>query len=213
MTAAVSRLGSRLLSGYFLLFALFLYAPLVVLVVFAFDDSQIQTLPYSGNSPSSQPVNWFWGVYRDNTPSAGFTVNMPGTPIENNDAIPPGANGRKFVRNRIADTLSFAVALLAPIFSAEVELANQLLPGLAHRHRVIARLSEQADPHRVGLRLHLPAIFEQRQDRAELGQLDQVAGINAGHTAGEARPHRQERENIGLAPDIAPFAKLLAQQI
>jgi hypothetical protein len=32
-----------------------------------------QPLPYSGNSPASQPVNWFWGVYRDNLPSSGFT--------------------------------------------------------------------------------------------------------------------------------------------
>jgi len=58
MTSAASRLGSRILGGYFLLFALFLYAPLVVLVIFSFDDSQIQTLPYSGFT-----LKWFHAVF------------------------------------------------------------------------------------------------------------------------------------------------------
>jgi spermidine/putrescine transport system permease protein len=58
MTAAASRLGARLLGGYFLFLALFLYAPLVVLVIFSFDDSQIQTLPYSGFT-----LRWFHAVF------------------------------------------------------------------------------------------------------------------------------------------------------
>lgn len=45
---AVSRLGKGLLSGYFVLLAVFLYAPLVVLVVFAFNRSMIPTLPLTG---------------------------------------------------------------------------------------------------------------------------------------------------------------------
>jgi spermidine/putrescine transport system permease protein len=58
VTSAVSRLGSRILGGYFLLFAIFLYAPLVVLVVFSFNDSQIQTLPYAGFT-----LKWFHAVF------------------------------------------------------------------------------------------------------------------------------------------------------
>jgi spermidine/putrescine transport system permease protein len=58
MTAAASRLGSRLLGGYFVLLALFLYAPLVVLVIFSFDDSQVQTLPYAGFT-----LRWFHAVF------------------------------------------------------------------------------------------------------------------------------------------------------
>ena len=58
MTAAASRLGARLLGGYFLFLALFLSAPLVVLVIFSFDDSQIQTLPYSGFT-----LRWFHAVF------------------------------------------------------------------------------------------------------------------------------------------------------
>jgi hypothetical protein len=41
----------------------------------------LQPLPYTGTSPSSQPVNWFWGVYRDNspgTPLTDLTVNARG---------------------------------------------------------------------------------------------------------------------------------------
>jgi spermidine/putrescine transport system permease protein len=58
MTAAASRLGARLLGGYFLFLAVFLYAPLVVLVIFSFDDSQVQTLPYSGFT-----LRWFHAVF------------------------------------------------------------------------------------------------------------------------------------------------------
>ena len=48
MTSAVGRLGRFGLSSYFTLLVLFLYAPLVVLVVFSFEDSYIQALPWAG---------------------------------------------------------------------------------------------------------------------------------------------------------------------
>jgi len=48
VTSAVGRLGRFGLSSYFTLLVLFLYAPLVVLVVFSFEDSYIQALPWSG---------------------------------------------------------------------------------------------------------------------------------------------------------------------
>ena len=50
----VGRTGKALLSGYFGLLALFLYAPLVVLLVFAFNSGNIPTLPISSFS-----TKWF----------------------------------------------------------------------------------------------------------------------------------------------------------
>ncbi|MGN6378565.1 MAG: ABC transporter permease [Gaiellales bacterium] len=47
MTAA-GRLARIVLGGYFTLLVIFLYVPLVVLVIFAFNDNAIQTLPLSG---------------------------------------------------------------------------------------------------------------------------------------------------------------------
>ncbi len=38
-----------------------------------------QPTPYSGTSPSSQPVNWFWNVYRDGSFPRNMTVNARGT--------------------------------------------------------------------------------------------------------------------------------------
>jgi spermidine/putrescine transport system permease protein len=58
VNAAVSRVGSRVLGGYFVLLAVFLYAPLAVLIVFSFNDSQIQTLPYAGFT-----LRWFHAVF------------------------------------------------------------------------------------------------------------------------------------------------------
>jgi spermidine/putrescine transport system permease protein len=45
---AVGRLSALFLSAYFWLFVAFLFAPLVVLVIFAFNDSMTPTLPLSG---------------------------------------------------------------------------------------------------------------------------------------------------------------------
>ena len=48
------RVGRSLLSTYFLCFVAFLYAPLVVLVMFAFNSGAIPTLPIWGFS-----TKWF----------------------------------------------------------------------------------------------------------------------------------------------------------
>jgi spermidine/putrescine transport system permease protein len=44
----IGRLTRGLMHSYFLLLVIFLYAPLVVLVIFAFNDSTVPTLPLSG---------------------------------------------------------------------------------------------------------------------------------------------------------------------
>jgi spermidine/putrescine transport system permease protein len=44
----VGRLARGLMHSYFLILVVFLYAPLVVLVIFAFNDSTVPTLPLSG---------------------------------------------------------------------------------------------------------------------------------------------------------------------
>jgi spermidine/putrescine transport system permease protein len=48
VNAAVGRLGKVILGGYFGLMVVFLYVPLVVLVIFAFNDAYIPALPFSG---------------------------------------------------------------------------------------------------------------------------------------------------------------------
>jgi spermidine/putrescine transport system permease protein len=50
----IGRLGRGLMHGYFVILAIFLYAPLVVLVIFAFNDSSVPTLPLSGFT-----THWF----------------------------------------------------------------------------------------------------------------------------------------------------------
>jgi len=58
VNVAASAGGRRLLGGYFVLLAIFLYAPLAVMVIFAFDDSFIQTLPWSGFT-----TKWFHNAF------------------------------------------------------------------------------------------------------------------------------------------------------
>lgn len=59
---SVGRLGKAVLSSYFVLLVLFLYAPLVVLVVFAFNSGTIPTLPIKSFS-----TKWFSTAFSDTT--------------------------------------------------------------------------------------------------------------------------------------------------
>ena len=61
MNVAASRTGARVLGGYFVVLAIFLYAPLAVMIIFAFDDSFIQTLPWSGFT-----TKWFHNAFSNN---------------------------------------------------------------------------------------------------------------------------------------------------
>jgi spermidine/putrescine transport system permease protein len=61
MNVAASKTGGRVLGGYFVLLAVFLYAPLAVMIIFAFDDSFIQTLPWSGFT-----TKWFHNAFANN---------------------------------------------------------------------------------------------------------------------------------------------------
>ena len=58
MSVAASKNGGRVLGGYFVLLAIFLYAPLAVMIIFAFDDSFVQTLPWSGFT-----TKWFHNAF------------------------------------------------------------------------------------------------------------------------------------------------------
>jgi len=58
MTAAIGRLGKVVLSGYFVAMVVFLYTPLVVLCVFAFNDAFIPALPWSGFT-----TKWFHNAF------------------------------------------------------------------------------------------------------------------------------------------------------
>ena len=59
---SIGRLGKGLLSSYFVLLVIFLYAPLVVLVVFAFNSGTIPSLPIKSFS-----TKWFSAAFSDTT--------------------------------------------------------------------------------------------------------------------------------------------------
>ena len=69
----VGRIGRAVLHSYFLLLVLFLYLPLVVLVIFAFNDSPVPTLPLSGFT-----THWFRQAFSntDLTGSARRSIEL-----------------------------------------------------------------------------------------------------------------------------------------
>ena len=48
MDVAISKNGARLLRAFFVLVVVFLYAPILVLLIFSFNDSDLTTFPLSG---------------------------------------------------------------------------------------------------------------------------------------------------------------------
>ena len=60
MNPAVGRLGRWGLGTYFTLLVMFLYAPLVVIFVFSFNDSTIPALPLSGFT-----TRWYDAAFND----------------------------------------------------------------------------------------------------------------------------------------------------
>jgi spermidine/putrescine transport system permease protein len=58
VNTAAGRFGTNLLRVYFVALVVFLYVPLVILVVFSFDNSTIQTLPWSGFT-----TKWFRAAF------------------------------------------------------------------------------------------------------------------------------------------------------
>jgi spermidine/putrescine transport system permease protein len=58
----IGRLGKAALGGYFSVLVLFLYTPLVVLIVFAFNSGNIPTLPIKSFS-----TKWFGAAFSDTT--------------------------------------------------------------------------------------------------------------------------------------------------
>ena len=104
------------------------------------------------------------------------------------------------------------VAVLAAVISARILLADQLLPDVRHLHRGIARLRDQPGADGVGFGLHFAAVAEQREQGAELGQLDIIAQIHSCTRAADAGEHRPDGEQVRLAPLVAPRADHMAAQ-
>jgi spermidine/putrescine transport system permease protein len=71
--SGIGRLTRGLMHSYFLLLVIFLYAPLVVLVIFAFNDSTVPTLPLSGFT-----TRWFHQAFSntDLTSSARRSLEL-----------------------------------------------------------------------------------------------------------------------------------------
>src|SRR4051812_18930698 len=90
------------------------------------------------------------------------------------------------------------VPMLAPISGTRILFTDQLLPNVRHFHRLVADCGHVSDAHRIGLGLHVPAIFEEGQDGAELSKLDVVAEIDACSGAPDASKHGRNRKDVAL---------------
>jgi hypothetical protein len=80
--------------------------------------------------------------------------------------------------------------------------------GIAHR--IVAGLGDLEHSDRVRLRLQLAVVVEEGEDRAELGELNEFAGVEAARRSAHARAHGEEAEGVGLALEVAPQADLVA---
>ena len=54
---ALSKNGARVLRGFFVLVVAFLYAPIVILLIFSFNNSDVPTFPLSGKTGTAELLN------------------------------------------------------------------------------------------------------------------------------------------------------------
>ena len=64
MDVAVSRPGKWVLRGFFALVVAFLYAPIVILLIFSFNNSDVPTFPLSGFT-----LHWYGQFLRNARPA------------------------------------------------------------------------------------------------------------------------------------------------
>src|SRR5687768_9947313 len=116
-----------------------------------------------------------------------------------------GLRRRVGLEQRVAPAIA-----LAAHRRARLALLDQLLPGLRHGHRVVSGLADLEQADRIRLRFQLAAVVEEREDGPELGELDEIAGIEAAGRAADARAHGEEGEGRRLALQVPPKADLVA---
>ena len=123
MDVALSRNGRRLLSGFFALLIVFLYAPIAVLLIFSFNDSDIPAFPLTGFT-----TRWYHQFATNSDLKAALVTSAIVAAISSAGAVVLGVlASMALARRRFVGKSVVSAVLLAPLVIPYIVFGISLL--------------------------------------------------------------------------------------
>jgi spermidine/putrescine transport system permease protein len=123
MDVALSRNGRRLLRGFFALLIVFLYAPIAILLIFSFNDSDVPAFPLSGFT-----TRWYHDFANNPDLKAALTTSAVVAAISSAGAVSLGVLASvALARRRFAGKSALSALLLGPLVIPYIVFGISLL--------------------------------------------------------------------------------------
>ena len=123
MDVALSRTGVRMLRTYFFLVVLFLYAPIVILLIFSFNDSAVPTFPLSGFT-----LHWYHQFLTNSELRGTLENSAIVAAVSSLGAVVLGVlSSRALTRRRFRGKAAVSALLLSPLVIPYLVLGISLL--------------------------------------------------------------------------------------
>ena len=123
MDVALSKNGRRMLAGFFGLLVVFLYAPILILLIFSFNDSELPTFPLSGFT-----LRWYHQFLTNPDLQAALRTSAIVAALSSVGAVFLGVLASiAFVRRRYTGKAAVSALLLSPLVIPYVVFGISLL--------------------------------------------------------------------------------------
>ena len=123
MDVAISRTGAWTLRAFFFLVILFLYAPIVILLIFSFNDSAVPTFPLSGFT-----LHWYHQFLTNSDLQSALGTSAKIAALSSVGAVALGILASiALVRRRFAGKAAVSALLLSPLVIPYVVFGISLL--------------------------------------------------------------------------------------
>jgi spermidine/putrescine transport system permease protein len=122
MDVALSKGGRRFLAGFFLLLVVFLYAPILLLLVFSFNDSLLPTFPLSGFT-----LHWYGEFIRDGELRGALETSAIVAALSSCGAVAVGLLASIALTRRFRGKAAVSALLLSPLVIPYVVFGISLL--------------------------------------------------------------------------------------
>jgi spermidine/putrescine transport system permease protein len=123
MNVAISKNGARLLKGFFALVVVFLYAPIAILVIFSFNDSDLPAFPLSGFT-----LRWYHQFLTNGDLRSALEASAVVASLSSVGAVVLGVVASiALVRRRFVGKAAVSALLLSPLVIPYVVFGVSLL--------------------------------------------------------------------------------------
>ena len=175
MDAALSKNGARLLRGFFVLVVLFLYAPIVVLLIFSFNKSAVPSFPLSGFT-----LNWYREFLSNSDLKGALETSAIVAALSSTGAVALGVLASlALTRRRFRGKSAVSALLLSPLVIPYVVFGVSLLL-LFHTLGVPRSLLTVVIGHVVISVPYTILVIVPRLDQVDVGLEEAAADLGAG---------------------------------